>query len=407
MRTVYPIGTTIYDPERCHNGYTLATLSRDRVSAEEPGILIVDMNGNVVHEWPIDVLREPKLLKNGNILVGHVMVDGQGAARDRQARIREFDWNAQLVWQFGPPPEALRAESFVGLSGGILAVRLENGNSICVYKEPGPWEYMQKIEDPARRNRANYASDCVREVTADGDSVWQWKAYEHIDMNLYLDIDASPNWTHFNSVQVLPDNRWYDGGDVRFRPGNLLLSPRTLGFVFIVDVETGKIVWRTDGRVPLSGQHAPRMIEKGIPGAGNILVFDNGVPPMTQVSRAGDSRVLEINPVTYEVPWKYENGSRFFASFTANAERLPNGNTLICESRGSRVFEVTMEGETVWEWVYGPHRLGLLTANRFAYDYCPQLSALPKPREEKVVPPAHVITHPRHIRRGDRQFDDM
>ena len=64
MRTVYPIGTTIYDPERCFNGYTLMNFY---AHGEGVGVLIVDMNGNIVHEWPISVLREPKLLKNGNL----------------------------------------------------------------------------------------------------------------------------------------------------------------------------------------------------------------------------------------------------------------------------------------------------------------------------------------------------
>ena len=402
MRTVYPLGTTLYDPGKCHNGYTMVNFY---ASGEGSGILIVDMNGNTVHEWPMRVLREPKLLRNGNILVSHVTVDDRRTPLIHRGRIREFDWEGEVVWELEPTPEGLRAESHSGTTGGILAIRLDNGNTIAVHKEPVPWKYMRKIKDPARRNRADYNGDCLREVTPNGEAVWEWRTYEHIDMNCYLDIDPSQNWTHFNSVQALPENRWYDGGDVRFRPGNLLLSPRTLGFVFIVDRETGEIVWRTDGRVPLSGQHAPRMIEKGMPGDGNIIVFDNGVPPLSYVYQAGKSRVLEINPVTYEVPWTYENGYQFFAAFTANAERLPNGNTLICESFGSRAFEVTMEGEIVWECVFAPDHIGLGTAYRFPYDYCPQLAVLPKPCKERVVPPPHVVVHPRHIRRGDHHFD--
>jgi hypothetical protein len=373
---------------------------------EGVGLLIVDMNGNIVKQWPISVLREPKLLENGNALVAQVTVDERRSPPIRQTRIREFDWDGQAVWEVEPPPEALRAEAHAEMCGGILAVRLENGNTICVHKEPVPWRYMQRIADPARRNRADYNGDCLREITPDGHVVWEWKTYEHIDMNLYLGIDPSANWTHFNSVQALPENKWHDGGDVRFRPGNLLLSPRTLGFVFIVDKETGEIVWRTDGRIQLSGQHAPRMIEKGFPGAGNILVFDNGVPPLLYVYQVGKSRVVEVNPVTYETVWAYENGYDFFAPFTGNAERLPNGNTLICESFASRVFEVTADGEIVWECVFGPDRWGLGTAYRYTYDYCPQLAGLGRPREERVAPPPHVRTRPRIMPRGDPGSDD-
>ena len=204
MRTVYPIGTTIYDPERCFNGYTLMNFY---AHGEGVGVLIVDMNGNIVHEWPISVLREPKLLKNGNLLVSHVTVDERRAPPIRRTRIREYSWDHELVWEVEPPPEALRAEAHSGMCGGILAIRLENGNSICVHKEPVPWECMRKIRDPARRNRADYNADCLREVTPDGEVVWEWKTYEHIDMNLYLRIDPSPNWMHCNSVQALPDNK--------------------------------------------------------------------------------------------------------------------------------------------------------------------------------------------------------
>ena len=112
------------------------------------------------------------------------------------------------------------------------------------------------------------------------------------------------------------------------------------------------------------GQHHPHIIPKGLPGAGNLMVFDNGgssgygVP--TAVSpdggaiyqRAG-SRVLELNPVTLQLVWSY-TGPRFFSTNISGAQRLPNGNTLICEGSFGRLFEVTSGGEVVWEYV-NPH----------------------------------------------------
>ena len=83
----------------------------------------------------------------------------------------------------------------------------------------------------------------------------------------------------------------------------------------------------------------------------------------------------------------------------------PNGNTLICESFGSRVPEVTMYGDIVWECVFASERIRLGTTYGFPYDYCPQLAALPRPSEERVVPPPHAVVHPRHIRRGENHFD--
>jgi hypothetical protein len=81
---------------------------------------------------------------------------------------------------------------------------------------------------------------------------------------------------------------------------------------------------------------------------GNILIFDNGV-------ERESSRVIELNPISLEIEWEYGThaGEQFYSYSKGSAQRLPNGNTLICDSDNGRALEVTREGETVWEW-YGP-----------------------------------------------------
>ena len=61
--------------------------------------------------------------------------------------------------------------------------------------------------------------------------------------------------------------------------------------------------------------------------------------------------MLEINPVTLELVWSYTE-PRFFSTNISGAQRLPNGNTLITEGAGGRLFEVTKEGKIVWEYIY-------------------------------------------------------
>jgi len=78
MITVYPIGTTIYNPEKCYNGYTLFAFQRESI------VRLIDMNGNIVHEWNIHILDRPKLLKNGNLLV---------LERGLRNRILEYSWD--------------------------------------------------------------------------------------------------------------------------------------------------------------------------------------------------------------------------------------------------------------------------------------------------------------------------
>jgi outer membrane protein assembly factor BamB len=142
------------------------------------------------------------------------------------------------------------------------------------------------------------------------------------------------------------------------------------------------------------------MIAKGLPGAGNILIFDNGgssgfgtpsaiAPSGSGIYARATSRILEIDPVTFELVWSYD-GPNFYAMNISGAQRLPNGNTLITEGPSGRIFEVTVEGEIVWEYIH-PAFVGARESNsvyrayRVPYDWIPQLQA---PDEIAVTPPA-------------------
>jgi hypothetical protein len=85
---------------------------------------------------------------------------------------------------------------------------------------------------------------------------------------------------------------------------------------------------------------------------GHVLIFDNGTHRRGGPSH---SRVLEVDPSTDEVVWTYQ--AKVVLAFTSfmvsGAERLSNGGTLITEGATGRIFEVTPEGETVWEYVSG------------------------------------------------------
>jgi hypothetical protein len=107
--------------------------------------------------------------------------------------------------------------------------------------------------------------------------------------------------------------------------GNIMVSFRNISTVVMIDRRTGEIYWKL-GAPPLSGQHAPTILANG-----HILLFDNGPHRLDQTFPF--SRVLEIDPATKEIVWKYQETpvSNFFSPRISNAQRLPNGNTLINE----------------------------------------------------------------------------
>ena len=208
--------------------------------------------------------------------------------------------------------------------------------------------------------------------------------------------------------------QWYDAGDERFTPENLLFSSRVANIIGIINRE-GNIVWRMGPDYTQSaalkelgqiiGQHNPHIIPKGLPGAGNLLVFDNGggggygfanpaAPNGINSVRRDFSRVLEFNPITFEKVWEYSIGGtehfQFFSHYVSNAQRLPNGNTMINEGAHGRLFELTPENEIVWEYVspfFGdqePISHRIFRAHRIPYDWIPQLDP---PTETPVIPP--------------------
>ena len=156
------------------------------------------------------------------------------------------------------------------------------------------------------------------------------------------------------------------------------------------------------------GQHHVHMIPRGLPGEGNILIFDNGgwagYGSPSRTSKDGTkadlrdhSRVLELDPVTLKVVWEFDASAwggmmgitsmpKFYSPLISSAQRLPNGNTLIDEGCSCRMFEVTPDKEVVWEYIapFQTEQNYIYRAYRYPYEYVPQL---PHPVETPVIPP--------------------
>jgi hypothetical protein len=393
-------------------------------------VLVIDMNGNVVKRWEgyNNAAGGP-----ARVLPGGFVMAASGARPPHQESLElvERDFAGAVVWRFS------RAEQIkTGEDATIWSARQHHDWQ----RESFPAGYYSPEATPAieggntlilthaNRTQPNVADilledDRLIEVSSSGDVVWEWAASDHID-ELGFAADArraikaagsfnaargSFDWLHMNSATYVGPNPWFDQGDRRFAPNNVIISSREASLIAIVGRD-GSIVWRLGPDFSASkelrairqiiGQHHAHLIPKGLPGAGNLLVFDNGgasgygfANPIAPDGRGAfvrtTSRVIEINPVTLDLVWSYSN-PRFFSSNISSAQRLPNGNTLITAGAGGRMFEVTRDGTIVWEYMY-PLFSGANSSNavyrayRLPYDWIPQLTV---PKERRVTPPA-------------------
>ncbi|ACL19866.1 conserved hypothetical protein [Desulfitobacterium hafniense DCB-2] len=428
---VHPTGVTLYNPEKAFNGYTL-------MSIRELGAGLIDMNGNVVRLWK-DLHGFPNKLLPGGYVIGSLGIRDPAYGYQDQTDLVQVDWEGNVVWKFNrleyiedpdnKPQWMVRQHHDYQRDGNPVGYyipgmecRTDGGNTLILCHEN---LFNTKISEK------RLLDDCFIEVDWEGNILWSWRASDHFEEMNFSDaaknaMYRNPNmlengggmgdWLHINSMSYLGPNQWYDAGDERFHPENIIWDGREANISAIIDKKSGVIVWqmgpdfsatkelRRIGQI--IGQHHVHMIPKGLPGAGNILIFDNGswggYGTPSNVSKDGikadhadRSRVIELNPVTMEVVWQLTASElgykpagifdyRFYSPLTSSAQRLPNGNTLITEGTGFRVFEVTADHEVVWEF-WSPFTNAVAPTvyrtYRYPYSYVPHLA---KPQETPI-----------------------
>lgn len=302
-----------YDPERAWPGYTLYS-GRYTEAAH-----LLDMDGYSVHSWSYPQGLDwcySELLPGGTlgVMVAHIeeLLPGM---------FLEFDWEGELLRQIDLPVH----HDFV---------RLEDGDTILLCQE-----YVN--DDDV--HPGGLKSDAFVRVTPDGEITWTWHAHEHaLKLANLVDLEfprESRDWAHTNTIESLPASPVGDL-DPRFREGNLLFSMCNLDTIGVIDGQTDEVVWAW-GPGTLQGPHMPTMLENG-----HLLIYDNG-------DERGWSRILELDPLAEEVVWSYvaDPPESFYSLYHGSNQRLPNGNTFVSSSGQGRLFEVTSEGDIVWEWI--------------------------------------------------------
>lgn len=365
-----PTGLT-YKDSRSFGGYTIITpIGGDAV-------YLLGEDGRVVHQWKAPGFQPGYgyLLPGGNLLVrGTPLIEegvGIGQPAGETDILLELDWESNEVWRW-------EHESF-----HHDMCRLANGNTLVLIWEKLPVELSEKVKgslspEKVKQVRADddflsfilqgigvggrpriegMLVDAVWEINPAGEPVHIWHAYEHLDpeVDTLCPIDFPTSWTHLNAVKTTPK-------------GHVLVSSQKLSTVMMIDWPRGEVLWKWGGLGVMSHQHDPTITPEG-----NLLIFDNG----THHPIVGRSRVIEVDMERKEIVWQYTSSPVFsmLSAHIAGAERLNNGNTLICEGESGRVLEVTRDGEICWEWVSpfvhnfkGVDVVMLFRAHRYAPD---------------------------------------
>src|SRR5215831_8286625 len=321
--SVYPTGTTIYDPARAWNGYTVFVLP-------QTGAVLIDMNGTTVREWPVFEAASggPTRVFPGGYVMGAV---GSGRPHQESLSIARFDWKGTELWKVGDVRQHhdwQRDDFPAGYYSPLATPSVEGGRTLIL---------SHKNLVNAAINDKTLEDDYLYEVDGAGKTVWEWFANQHVDEMGFssaarVAIKASSalgareaiDWLHVNSATYVGPNHWYDDGDKRFAPNNVVICSRESSLIAII-ARDGSIAWQLGPDYSASpearairqviGQHHAHLIPKGLPGAGNLLVFDNGgasgygestpaAPDGIGVVSRGSSRVLEIDPVTLKKVWE-------------------------------------------------------------------------------------------------------
>jgi hypothetical protein len=346
---------------------------------------LVDDQGDTVHTWPSS--NNPGntvYVEDDGILLRTVRTGVSGPGGGTGGGIERLALDGTLRWSFDYD------------TGGNIhhhdVESLPNGNVLLI-----AWETMTQAEaiaagrNPALVTSASFFPDHIIEVTqtglTTGSIVWEWHIWDHLIQDFDMtkanfgDVGAhselvdinfpatnTSDWNHVNSLDYDTENDW------------IVISANFQDEFWIVDHSTttaeaaghiggdhgkgGDLLYRwgnpqsyragTGADKKLFRQHGVKFIGPGLSGAGNILLYNNQISPTSRVEEIELPLDAMGNFIFGGVfgpaapVWTYQDAA-MSSAIMSSAERLPNGNTLICSSLQGRIFEITTTGTNVWE----------------------------------------------------------
>lgn len=319
-------------------------------TGEAPKAVLIDADGRVLHEWgrpfssvwdktaaarnpvPDDHTHFHKahLFPNGDLLA---IYTGVGDSPYGYGLVK-LDRNSNVVWK---NLQHFHHDFDIDEDGRIYGLTQE---------------YRKTPVSDATHLKPPLLDEFLVVLSADGETLKQVSLLDALDRSDYRRLLwRIPFYTledplHTNGVEVLTREKAARLAEKvpAAAEGQVLLSLRELdgGTIALLDLRQERLVWATRGQ--WLSQHDPDILPNG-----NILMFDN----LGDYGKDGRSRVIEIDPGTGRLVWSYSGdvADPLESRIRSDQEREPNGNTLIAESEGGRLVEVTPDGRIAWEYV--------------------------------------------------------
>lgn len=388
---------TISVTNEAYDAYTL-------FSIHEKSYLI-DNCGRIIKEWTSEFRpgNAVYLLPNGNLLragkedgLSTITFGGSGGV------VELFDWDGNLLWQYKYNSNQYRQHHDV--------YPMPNGNVLILAATiMTQAEAVQAGRDPNLLDDGELYNERIFEVEPVGadqvNVVWEWNIKDHLvqdfdntkdnfggisnspgrlNVNFVNDAGAGANWLHINSIQ-------YDEA-----LDQIIISSRNLSELWIIDHSTttteaasssggtygkgGDFLYRwgnpqsynhgTESDRKLYGQHYPHFIANGLVDAGKMIIFNNGNgrspaysevliidPPTTAPGVYEYNTLVPYGPTTIDYSFSDQTNdpSDFYSPIVSSAQRLPNGNILVCQGSTGRFFELNASDQIVWEYINPVH----------------------------------------------------
>ena len=387
----------IYCDDRINTDYTLfAPIS-------SANTYLIDSHGREVHSWTSSSGLRPGLsaymLEDGDLLrTANIGTDGGGAfaGGGMAGKVERISWDGQMEWEWYYAGDSRRSHHDIE--------PLPNGNFLMIaWEAKSEEEAIQAGRDPNKLSQSQLWPDHIVEVepvgTSEANIVWKWHMWDH----LIQDHDATkdnygvvadhPELLDINFVDSAGSDPyksdWMHCNGIDYNPilDQIALSCKNTNEIYIIDHSTtteeaaghtggnsgkgGDILYRwgnpeayragTAADQQLFAQHDVQWIQEGRPGAGDLLLYNNGNGRSVSYSSVDViSPPLENGEYVIESgsawgplapSWSWDQGTDMYATSISGAERLENGNTLVTWGPRGTFYEVTLEGEIVWKYV--------------------------------------------------------